>query len=136
MIKNSFPDIKKMRFKVKSKRRLYIIKCKFDGEEYQYELDIIGVFGKVKLNIGGWTEINIETNPLDFAREQIERFEKQEDYLDEYGDGLFYLNEEAEQAAQEEERRTESHAVIYTDWETGKKAVFKLETEKKEEKTS
>lgn len=118
----------KLKFNVRSKRRLYKVTCSFDDEQYQ--VIIKAKFEDMPyLEVGEWIEVNIETDPLDFAKQQIERFEKQEDYRDKYGGKLFYLDEEAEQQAKREEAETAPQKVFFSDWETGRKGFLVIEKE-------
>lgn len=112
-----------MEFEIRTKRRRYIIYVDFHDD--QYELDIVGVFGRSRKNIGGWEEIPITSNPLDVARAEVKKFELKEDYIDALDDKVFPLDEEAEAAvAAEVEEKT--HAIPVTDWLSGKRKVVYL----------
>jgi hypothetical protein len=87
-------EVEKMRFEIRTKRRVYIVYVEFHGE--QYELDLIAIFGKRRKTIGGWEQIPVQTNPLEFAQAEVKKFELKEDYIDALDDKDYYLNEEAE----------------------------------------
>jgi hypothetical protein len=75
--------VEKMRFEIRTKRRVYVVYVEFHGE--QYEL----VFGKRRKTIGGWEQIPIVSNPLEFAHAEVKKFELKEDYIDALDDKFF-----------------------------------------------
>lgn len=114
-----------LRFEIRTKRRRYIIYVEFQGEEY--EIEIVGVFGRKRNKISAWEQIAIQTDPFMFAKAEIKKFELKEDYIDQYDDRVFYLGEEAEAAAAVEESPHEVHQIMVSDYITGKQEVLVLE---------
>lgn len=121
-----------MRFEIRTKRRRYAVYVEFHEE--QYELDLVGIFGRRRKTIGGWEQIPITTNPFEFASAEVRRFELKEDYIDQYDDKVFFLDEEAEAAATVEESPHEAHEVLVNDWVSGKKEVVLVAKERVAEK--
>ncbi|MBA4542714.1 MULTISPECIES: hypothetical protein [Thermoactinomyces] len=114
-----------IRFNIQTKRRVYAVYVEFDKSGEHYEIDIYAIDGRRRKNVVGWQEVEITSDPLTLAKNEVAKYELREDYADRYDDKVFSLD--SEQAA---ELVKQVHEVEVNDWQAGQKGVVRWEQTK------